>query len=234
MKILFCFCTLISLFNNLALSQESNVDTNFILRENGLYYHAIFIDSNKSSHFYSELENNTKSPFDSTFYFDGLVRLRKNKIKIKHQSINTIAQDWMPLYLYKGKYYNYYPSDGMYTNWIKISDSIFLTYAGGEMITSSITKLIKKSITEFQFTLTGETGSKENVNVIVIDSKNGVAIFEYPKRKFAKYELRITTNKIRKFPVIVNYCTEQKQEEFKFDIPNFLQLLKYSIASKLD
>lgn len=206
---------------------QTKSDTTFILRENGEYYHAIFIDNNKNSSFYTDLEKNISSPFDSSLYFENIQALRKNDIKISRHKINNISKNWKLLYLYKGKYYVYYPSDGMYNNWIDITDSIFLFYAGGEMIVSAISNFRQITSKEFQFRLTEDYGKVRKINIYIIDKKRGIAVFEYAQKNGQyKYELRVATNKIRNFPIIINYCEVQKQDEFDFDKPNYKRLIK--------
>jgi hypothetical protein len=217
----------IMIINLSALGQIEKTDTVFILKENGLYYHAIFIDTNKRSLYYSTLEKNICSPFDREFYVRGVDQLRRNNINIIKHNIVDEYRSWHPLYLYKGEYYVYLPSDGMYNNWLTISDSIFLNYGGGEMICYAINDFKKINSNQFQLYLTSADNKSQKVNIYSLDTTKGIAIFEYPQEgnKKCKYELRVATNKIRSFPIIINYCKVQKQEEFNFDNPNYQVLI---------
>lgn len=217
-----------------AFGQVARQDTNFIVRENGLYYHAIFIDTNKDSRFYTYLEKNTKSPLDSAFYFEGINRLKQNKVTITAHKITGIEKTWHPLYLYKGKYYVYSPSDGMYGDWVQINDSIFLSYAGGEMISKAIDHISKTGSNQVRLRVTGDDGKPEKIKIYTIDAGKGIALFEYPKKETAyRYELRVALSKIRRFPIIVNYCETNKQDEFEFKKPDYGRLLKKALNVKM-
>lgn len=213
---------------------QQKIDTNFILRQNTKYYHAIFIDTNKNSSFYADLKTNKFSPFNSLFYLEGIQQLKDNKIKITKHKISNFNLNWHPLYLYKGGYYVYIPSDGMYNNWLSISDSIFLYYAGGEMVSNAINDFKKIKNNEFQFDLTEISGNRRKVKVYIIDQNLGIAVFEFIEGDGkVKYELRVASNKIRNFPIIVNYCLEEKQNEYKFDEPNFNIILSSYMKSTI-
>lgn len=56
--------------------------------------------------------------------------------------------------------------------------------------------------------------------------KNGIAVFEENTKGYPPgYYLMIAANKIRNFPIIVNYCKTNKQLEFNFDNPDYRKLL---------
>ena len=73
------------------LGQQVKKDTAFLQRsnQNGVY-HAVFIEDNKSS-----------------VYYDGLMNFQD------YLSCNLTGKisKWIPIHLYQGKYYLYYPSD---------------------------------------------------------------------------------------------------------------------------
>lgn len=205
---------------------QQKSDTIFIRRANTGSYHAIFIDTNRNSQFYTQLENNIQSPFDSTFYFSNIEDIKENKVRFQKDSIKGIPLDWKPLYYYNHKYYVYVPSDGIYANWVKISDSSLLYYAGGEMLVQAINNFQKVEPDKFSFTSTDILGKLIKTNIYVLDKELGIAVFEYPdKSNGDKYELRVSSNKIRQFPIIVNYSTSEKTDELVFDKPNFKSLL---------
>lgn len=78
----------------------------------------------------------------------------------------------------------------------------------------------------YQFILLGHSLKLIKLIVHIIDIKNGIAIFEETNSGQINYRLMISSDKIRNLPIIVNYCKTQKQVEFKFEKPNYLQLLK--------
>src|ERR1700740_1535996 len=107
-------------------------------------YYEIFIEPNKFSGEYDNVIASRYSEWDSAFY-RGWVQQLKAKTKFSRNDISGIPQSWHPLYLHKGRYYVYRPSDGMYDSWVFITDSTLIQYMGGEMIPDAIHKIRKEA-----------------------------------------------------------------------------------------
>lgn len=59
-----------------------------------------------------------------------------------------------------------------------------------------------------------------------VNRKKRVAVFEEnTKGQPPDHYLMGAANKIRNFPIIVNYCKSNKQQEFNFDKPDYRKLL---------
>ena len=224
------FCYLAPCRNVCTAQRRS--DTVFIKRVNVESYHAIFIDTNRNSQYYTELQNNLQSPFDSAFYFSNIADLKENKVLFKKNDLSGIPLDWKPLNYYNHKYYVYKPCDGIYSNWVRISDSTLLYYADGEMLVQTINDVKHVGQNKFSFTSTDIQGKAIRTNIYILDEQAGMAVFEYPGKSYAdRFELRVASDKIRNFPIIVNYSLEQKEEELAFDKPDFRRLLSGQVAT---
>lgn len=208
------------------VGQKSKTDTVFIFRENKTYYHAVFIEKNKKSHYYNDLIMKKNSPWDSSLYKENVSLLKEKTGVLQQNKIKTINKNWYPLYLYKGNYFVYYPSDGAYNGWISINDSIFLNYAAGEMIPEAITKVNRESSALFRIATIKLSGDVGAIYFHLIDKEKGIAVFEFvDEAPPNRYRLMIDSRKIKKIPLIINYCQEQKQEEFEFDKPDYEKII---------
>ena len=201
-------------------------DTTFILRETGKYYHAVFFVRDTLSSLYGDLASNRNSPWDSAFYNEGIALL-KRKVRLGKHPPAGLALSWHPLQLYKGQYYVYLPSDGTNNNWIRLTDSTLLEYAGGEMLPYALHKVEKQGEKLYTFTSTFVSGERCVIRVHLLDEEKGVALFEFKDETgVERYQLMVATGKMKNFPLIVNYCREQKQDELEFDVPDYALILK--------
>ncbi|HTL09526.1 MAG TPA: hypothetical protein VL307_14745, partial [Chitinophagaceae bacterium] len=171
-------------------AQRNARDTVFLLREDSLYYHAVFIENNKHSDFYSQLLSSRNS-FNVGIYEDAIQSLRDAGIKLTKRAPLTIFKQWTPLYVYKGKYYVYSPSDGLYNNWIDINDSTIS--GGGDIWVNAVVSATRKGKGKYQVATKDPNNKNEILNIYTIDQKNQTAVFEYPNRTDNKYELRVAT-----------------------------------------
>lgn len=207
-------------------SQHANKDTSFIVREsNPEYYHAIFIDTNINSHFYNIIENNTYNPFDSITYYNAVKYSKKSKKYI----LPDISKDWRLLHIYQGNHYLYAPGEWGYNYWVYINDSTFTEYVFGDGTQPNIIKSAKtiyKNLYEFE--LCNINRKKRKINVYIIDPQKQIAVFEDASIKGdGRFTLMVAASHIRNFPIIVNYCKNQKCfDEFEFEKPDFKELLK--------
>ncbi|MDP1764843.1 MAG: hypothetical protein Q8L07_13250 [Sediminibacterium sp.] len=217
---------IVLIFSVAEVNAMATKDTSFLAKEflNGAY-HVVFIDHNRQSAFYKQIQN--LIPLDTVLYNKTLNELYSggSKPNTKFQSIG-IDRDWYSLHQYKGKYFAYAPSEPYYNIWLRITDStVLLNYFNDGVLPA----IIKNSKWENN-NLVIETISKYETDTIikihVINSAKGIAILEFPKRpNESKYSLIVSSRRIRNFPIIVNYCAEQRAAEWKFDDPNFINLL---------
>jgi hypothetical protein len=204
---------------------SSPSDTTFLLREGeGDAYHAIFIDTNKTSLYYDYITSFQFDDNDSVTYASTLDCLQPfNSVAFNDTSF---ARQWNSLYSYKGKYYLYSPSD--YANNIRIalSDSTCIYYSSQGPSATGINDISKIDLKTYRLSLHYCYTSKPAIVLIhIIDAKKGIAIFEYTFSKDGRYRLMVSADKAKNFPIIVNYST-QKASEFDFDDPDFKTMLK--------
>ncbi len=204
--------------------QETIVnDTLFLMRnKTDEYYHFVFIDTDKSSRFYDEISHFEFDADDDTYnqtYKYSLEYLKKNSITPKRQTIHGLPLKWIVLYQFKNKYYTYRPSDFINHFKVGITDTTYIEYLTEGPYASLMIDFEKIDNQTFRFYLTKPYGQHDRTLTIhIIDRKKGIAVFEenFHNRDKSFY-LMIDADKIRHFPIIVNYCKGMKQLEVEFD-----------------
>jgi hypothetical protein len=208
--------------------QARKADTTFLLKEtsNGIC-HAIFVDENKTSKFYKQISDFTFYNYDKDNFNSSLKYLKEKHISLSRKVITQVPKKWIPLYQYKNKLYLYYPCDFYFHFIYNITDTAFIDYTGEGPVANKIIDFKIINDTTFQFQLTAVTNPTRSLIIHVIDRNRGVAVFEEKTQENGKhFYLMVSADKIKSFPVIVNYCPSQKQDEFQFDKPNYYKLLK--------
>jgi hypothetical protein len=204
-------------------------DTTFLLREiDSNLYHAIFIENNKSSQYYdwisdfklmnsytryrlpsSASENNTNSKSFTKF------------------PVNDLPNKWCPLYFYNDKYYLYSPCDYMNNVTFSINDSTFIYYSSEGPEGSIIKSLDRPDSNTYKFEVISLYLPRKNIIIHFIDRDRGIAIFEYPDEpKEYRYHFHVDAEKVKDFPIIVNYSKTCKQSEYRFPRPDYEKLIK--------
>jgi hypothetical protein len=217
------FLTTILTFQFKSSGQAIASDTTFLLQESkkGIY-HAIYIDNNKTSKYYDRISafDFTKSELDD--YKSSLENLKKDnpKISANHTAIE-FSKQWCSLHSFKDRFYVYAPSDYISNFKIAFSDTTYIEYFGDGPTGSFIHSFAKTDSNTFQFNLNSFGKSERIIKIHILDEMKGIAVFE----ENANYSLMVRSDRIRMFPVIVNYCKSQKQLEFEFDKINFDKLL---------
>lgn len=215
------------LFFGLTISQfsigQELHDTTFLLKKGD---HSIFIDNSPTSKFYDYISDFRFGRFDRESYNYSLKYLNANNIKLTNKNITDLPKRWIALKFYKNKFYTYHPSD-FYSHFkVAITDTAFIDFGGEGPMANKILNYKKINEKTFSFSLTGVERPKRSLTIHIIDQRIGIAIFEEVFDDNDKlYYLMIDAAKIRKLPIIVNYCKTQKQMEFDFDEPDYTKLL---------
>ncbi len=242
--ILPCLVFMYSFFSKPAVRagiDPKQIDTTFIERvicDSGYegtpyhFYHAIFIEQNRKSEYYKDLSDFSFSKFENLDDANNV--LRKKKIRLKKFNTLGLPKEWLPLNLYKGKYYLYAPSDwGNLGRRIICDSSLIFWFMDGP--TPYAFQSIKKyndttySLRTRNYLYACEgCVSPEILNIYIIDKKNKIAVWEYKSEKEKNYTycLYVSKENIKKFDIIVNYCKTDKQMEVDFEEPDFARLLK--------
>lgn len=217
------FLTTILTFQFKSSGQAIASDTTFLLQESkkGIY-HAIYIDNNKTSKYYDRISTFDFTESELNDYKSSLENLKKDnpKISANHTAIE-FSKQWCSLHSFKDRFYVYAPSDYISNFKIAFSDTTYIEYFGDGPTGSFIHSFAKTDSNTFQFNLNSFGKSERIIKIHILDEMKGIAVFE----ENANYSLMVRSDRIRMFPVIVNYCKSQKQLEFEFDKINFDKLL---------
>jgi hypothetical protein len=219
------FLTIIMTFRFKSPGQTIASDTTFLLREskNGIY-HAIYIDSDKTSMYYDRISNFDFTKSELEDYKSSLDNLKKDNPRILSNHIAIeFPKQWCSLHSFKDRFYVYAPSDYISNFRIAFSDSTYIEYFGDGPTGSFIHSFAKTDSKSFQFNLNSFGKSERIIKIHILDEMKGIAVFE----ENSNYSLMVRADRIRMFPVIINYCKSQKQLEFEFDKINFDRLLSH-------
>ncbi|VBB46924.1 exported hypothetical protein [uncultured Paludibacter sp.] len=205
--LIFCFaCPL--------FGQNKN-DTVFIENDS---VHKIFIDYNKNSKYYNEINNFKFDDFDKSTYKNSLKQLKERNQNLNKDKPVIPWKNWIEIEKYKGKFYAYKPCDFLFHYKASINDTTFIDWTGEGSYANKIINQKKIDSKTYVFKLINTYYNyRQEVIIHIIDVQKGIAVFEYifrdgEKRKF----YMIASEKLNKIPIIVYNCN-QKGEEFEFD-----------------
>ena len=205
-------------------------DTVFLHREiTEDYYHAIYIDTTRQSKFYNRLTDFEFDKSDLQLY-QGNYQYVKGKLpnSFKPGKVD-VPEHWIPVFHYKSNYYLYAPADWGNAGRRLINDSAFVYwYMDGP---SPVPISNFKKLSENQYVLEIEpfnsSEKKQQLKIYTIDSETQLSVFEFSDEpEQHRYQLYIPKENAKYFDMIVNYCDNQKQLEFKFDRIEFDKLIK--------
>ncbi|RYG12925.1 MAG: hypothetical protein EOO07_18345 [Chitinophagaceae bacterium] len=222
--LLFAFFSL-----NLPLfSQVKSNDTVFIERSAKLKTaQSIYFDNNKNSKAYRDIVDFLMDKFDVYSYRQSLAFLKENKLKLTKKKPIIPFVKWVPVKQFKGKFYAYHPCD-FYSHYkISFNDSTFIDWTGEGPVANKIVAQKKVDSKTYEFRLKGFYQPNRMLSIYIIDVVKNIAVFEETNEKHEKtYYLMIAANQIKTLPLIVNNCETHKQNELKFEEPEFKKLLK--------
>lgn len=210
--------------------QTHKEDTTFLLRENSNgIYHVIFVDGNQASKFYKQISDFTFYNYDKDNFNSSLKYLKERHITLTRKVITQVPKKWIPLYQYKNKFYLYIPCDAYFRFKYNITDTSFVDYTGEGPVAYKILDFKNINDSTFKFKLTGMNKPKRSLTIHIIDRDKGVAVFEeiavFEGSQEKRFYLMVSADKIKSFPIIINYCPSQKEDELQFDKPDYNKLL---------
>ena len=156
---------------------------------------AIFSQSKSDTIFLSKSKNNK-------------VYLDKDYKKFEHHNIDTTSKIYIPLYLYKNKYYLYKPCDDYHDKSILINEKSASINIGEDQYFNISNKI--KNNRKTSYLLISQNINTE-LEIKKINKKMYVIRFDN------NYYLMTNSNQIKKFPIIINDCPNEKVDEFIFD-----------------
>lgn len=135
-----------------------------------------------------------------------------------------MPREWLPLYVYKGKYYIYKPCEWGFVNRQLINDPI------GGLSTDILSSIKKISDTLYAVNTTTYYDNKVveiEIRIHVIDATKNIALWEYRYKDGTnpQYQLFIPKDSAKNYELIVNYCSN-KVDELKFDDINYAEIQK--------
>lgn len=206
-------------------------DTSFLLKKTFVHksYQKVFIDDNRNSEFVQQLKRNTKideHQFDQMFGSTVEAILKSNQ----QFSIERLATNWYPLYLYKGKYYLYSASDPGTSTWIGIKQhAVYQLHFDPGIVPSVIEQVSQVNDRLIQLKLFNELEGHYSLNIHLVNENKGLAVFEKINRLNEKtYWFMVREENMKDYPIVVNDCKEQRTDEFKFDKIDYQKLLSLS------
>lgn len=194
-KLKFIFLFIIILKVNYLFSQTIN-DTLFFSKKSG---NNIYLEPDFKSKYYKLL-----------FYFE--------------KSSKTLNQNWLPVYLFKNKYYLYYSCDESFNQKISFNNQTikFFAFETNTYNVNSIT--IKNKNIDLKFFKNKKQIQK--LEILYLKKPANLALFKrYVNGQFI-FQLMINVKKANKLPLIVNDCKLFKSKEFLFEAINFRKIIK--------
>lgn len=126
------------------------------------------------------------------------------------------------------KYYAYIPSEPYFNTYLKLSDStLTLNYFNDGCIPALLQKV--KWINNKTVQIRTKSLYVEDSIVVFhfLDDSKTISVLEFPLRKNKRrFQLMVAKKNLNKFPLIVNYCPNNRCSEWNFDPPNFKSLIK--------
>ncbi len=199
------------------------------------FYHAIYFERNKNAKEYDWIKDfGFEELYGKKEYQRDINETKKIlKTKLKKVPLKGIITKWCVLNSYKDSFYMYSPSDYCYNYQIEVTDSVVID-KGCERTFDFLDTIIKKSSILYQLKFKPAIGPSNHkkyirtVNIYIINSKEGIAVFEDNRFNEKHYNLMVNANNVKHFPLIVNYCITDKTGEFEFDKIDFQKLIKQS------
>ncbi|MFD0763683.1 hypothetical protein ACFQZI_02375 [Mucilaginibacter lutimaris] len=213
------------------LQKTKAADTNFIVREAKRdFYHAVYIEKDRNAAQYKWLLGFKYDHYDSINYKETYKIMKiKHPKPLRKYDLAGLPKQWVPLNLYKGKYYLYAPSDGGNTRIKAITDSTIIYYdMDGPTVQALLNfkklkanKYFLKSPPFYQFV------RSSNVTIYVIDPQNMITVWEDASLPLAyRYTMYVAKEHATNFDMVVNYCKTDKMPEYDFEKIDYKKLIK--------
>jgi hypothetical protein len=194
-------------------------DTVFLKHRSKNDHSAVFIDTSSSTSYYSRF---------GFFVPDSTVLSQDRHSDSVLQAGSTLhfpdqlrefIGEWVDVHRYRNKYYLYYPCDGMNQWRMILSDSAIFYFNGGDSY--SLFPIIKVSVKRHEIQLRlraplSDTGGTKLLTIRILEESkpNQPVKFEGYQRNL---QYMIPVEMVRRYPIIVNDCPDQKESEVEFD-----------------
>lgn len=198
-------------------------DTTFLLRK---ATQQVFINPMKHSEEYKKIASFKFSQKDSALFYSTVERLKVTKKRRFVKQLLRFPKQWVEIKFLKGKFYAYYPCDFYVDYRLQITDSCFVDDYEGP-VAEDILSVVKKSENVYSFSLTHGNEFVQTKTFYIFNKTLGIAVLEEidNQTKSKNYRLMIDVKHLIDIPLIVNNCPLQMEDEFKFDKPDYNNLI---------
>ena len=210
-----------------SFSQKKKNDSTILFKEflSDSAYHVVFIDYKKNSPYYRKLSNIITDKELSTQQILNIAD--SSSIHLDREFNSWLLQTWYPLKKYKRNYYLYSPSDLGESPCLKLSDSLIYEFQFDEGLIKSIITNFRVESKCIKLKYSNLIQRENELNIYIIDRDREIVVFERPNLPLQyKYSLMISERKMRLFPIIVNYCLDDRTNEWNFDKIDYYSILK--------
>lgn len=207
-----------ALKTNALIDSNKSIDTIFIKRQvSDGFYHAIYIDTSRTSPYYDRLADVEFDEDHLNVYNGSCDAIKaKNPDAFRRVSETELVEHWVPVYSYKSHYYVYAPADWGNVGRLTVNDSAFVYWQmdGPMPIPLSTVRRVDDGKTIIEMA----EPSRTKLTIHQIDKDTGLSVFEFQRDDAPnEYRLYAPAENAKKFDIVVNYCNKGKQLEFDFD-----------------
>lgn len=204
-------------------------DTIFLHRKvTDYFYHAIYIEKDRTGRFYERLTSFEFNERNEQGYLEMLNMMADVPRVSTRPSTLGLPKNWLPLYKYKNGYYLYTPSDWGNAGRRILNDSVFVYWYmdGPDPRPLLDVKRLSDHRYSVRFIDPYDRTEPTELTIHFVDPKTKMAVFEFSHESDQyRYQLFVPADSAHHFDMIVNYCEDQKQLEFKFDQIDYESLL---------
>lgn len=188
-------------------------------------YRVVFIDTSRRSANYRLLSGISLDKEQLAAFKQSISKLKRHG-PLQRKRLTGLPLRWVPLYMYKNKYYLYKPSDTRKYLRAWFTDSVFVENRGAAVLGSRIVSVAKEKPGSTRVLLRNENNEEGALVIHMIDRQRGIAVFEnIGSREGSQYVLMVDVRRLQRFPVIVQYNEDGKGPEFTFDKIDFGKLV---------
>lgn len=192
--------------------------------------HKVYILSSTPSETYNKLADFSFKEYDSIAY----EQLRQYVVKDKpaafqqHHDLLGLPTKWLPLYPYKQQLYLYSPCDWGYLNRRLLNDSALVSYISDGPSPAPIDRIQKVDQKTYHIDLKNDIGGAfKALHIHVLDSNTFLSLWEYQNSDNQSYfQVYIPKEHAQHYPILVNECIGDLEDEFMFDNIDYDSLKK--------
>lgn len=217
--------------------EEAMQDTTYIHQQRTSdFYHAVFIDKNQKSADWKRLLDFS----DYVQAFDESKNKSLKFIKERHGKpfekfdLEGLSREWLPLNIFKEKYYLYAPCDWAKVNRMMLTESALIYWMMEGPMPSPLTGFKKHNDLFYQVDYMNHSNDQvTTLTIDVLDAKTQMSIWEYKVENGPTFRtLAIPKEKAYDYDLIVNYCENQLQSEARFPKIDFSALINEKLKRK--